>query len=403
LSDWDPERLGWERDGTRPLEPTPPEPISAERGSSALAVLAGLVAAIAGGVAWGLIAKWTDYEVGVVAWGIGYVTGFAIERAAGGRRSAELQVFAIVAALLGILVGKYLAFAFVQRELGLPYGVLSGDMVTLFRENLDRIFGLYDVLWTGLAVASAWYALRPQEEETPAPAPADEPAPLRLPEPEEELATAEAPPEPRRRSRNPVDRLTHGLPHGLRVTIDWVVTIAGAIAIVLAIKAWVVNPYRIPSSSMEPSLHCATPASGCEARFSDRVLANRFIYRFRDPKRGEIVVFETPPAARQRCGAGGTFVKRLIGLPGDRVELRNERGSSYVYINGNKLDEPYIQPDRRDTRGPETFNVPQGQYFMMGDNRSQSCDSREWGTVPRKNLIGKVFATYWPPNRISVR
>ena len=210
-------------------------------------------------------------------------------------------------------------------------------------------------------------------------------------------------PRPRHRSRNPVDRLTQGLPHRLRVTIDWIVTIVGAIAIVLAIKAWVVNPYRIPSSSMEPTLHCAKPANGCEARFSDRVLANRLIYRFRDPERGEIIVFETPPAARLRCGAGGTFVKRLIGLPGDRLELRNEGGLSYVYINGKKLDEPYIGKNRRDSRGPETFPVPQGQYFMMGDNRSQSCDSREWGTVPRKNLIGKVFATYWPPNRISVR
>jgi signal peptidase I len=212
-----------------------------------------------------------------------------------------------------------------------------------------------------------------------------------------------APEPPRHRSRNPVDRLTQGLPHGLRVTIDWIVTIVGAIAIVLAIKAWVVNPYRIPSSSMEPTLHCAKPANGCEARFSDRVLANRFIYRFRDPKRGEIIVFETPPAARARCGAGGTFVKRLIGLPGDRIELRSEAGLSYVYINGKKLDEPYIGKNRRDTRGPESYDVPQGQYFMMGDNRSQSCDSREWGTVPRDNLIGKVFATYWPPNRISIR
>jgi signal peptidase I len=210
-------------------------------------------------------------------------------------------------------------------------------------------------------------------------------------------------PEPRKRSRNPVDRLTQGLPHGLRVTIDWIVTIVGAIAIVLAIKAWVVNPYRIPSSSMEPTLHCAQPAHGCEARFSDRVLANRFIYRLRDPKRGEIVVFQTPPAAQARCGAGGTFVKRLIGLPGEQLELRSSQGLSYVYINGKKLDEPYIGPNRRDARPPETFTIPQGQYFMMGDNRSQSCDSREWGTVPRKNLIGKVFATYWPPNRISVR
>jgi signal peptidase I len=204
-------------------------------------------------------------------------------------------------------------------------------------------------------------------------------------------------------SRNPVDRLTRGLPHGWRVTIDWVVTIAGAIAIVLAIKAWVVNPYRIPSSSMEPTLHCAAPADGCEARFSDRVLANRFIYHFTEPERGDIVVFDTPLAAQQQCGAGGTFVKRLIGLPGERVEMRPEQGLNYVYIDGRKLQEPYIARNRRDQRGAESFTVPEGQYFMMGDNRSKSCDSREWGSVPRENLIGKVFATYWPPNRISFR
>ena len=99
--------------------------------------------------------------------------------------------------------------------------------------------------------------------------------------------------EKHRHSRNPLDRLTAGLPRPWRIAIDWIVTIAGAIAIVLAIKAWVVNPYRIPSSSMEPTLHCARPGQGCEARLSDRVLANRFIYRFRDPHRGEIVVFNT--------------------------------------------------------------------------------------------------------------
>ena len=128
-------------------------------------------------------------------------------------------------------------------------------------------------------------------------------------------------------------------------------TIVGAIAIVLAIKAWVVNPYRIPSSSMEPTLHCARPANGCEARFSDRVLANRFIYRFRDPQAGRDRRLRDAARRRQRCGAGGTFVKRLIGLPGDRIELRNVRGSSYVYVNGKQLDEPYIEPNRRDTAG----------------------------------------------------
>ena len=191
-----------------------------------------------------------------------------------------------------------------------------------------------------------------------------------------------------------------------RIAIDWIVTIAGAIAIVLAIKAWVVNPYRIPSSSMEPTLHCARPAAGCEAATSDRVLANRFIYHLREPRRGEIVVFNTPKLAKQECGSEGTFVKRLIGLPGDVWEER----AGYVYIDGNKLKEPYIKPDRRDhlnmgmidlpPRGTLT-RIPKGYYLMMGDNRNASCDSRRWGLVPRKNLIGEVFATYWPPGRIS--
>jgi len=202
------------------------------------------------------------------------------------------------------------------------------------------------------------------------------------------------------RTLNPVTRMTRNLPRGWRITIDWIVTIAGAIAIVLAIKAWVVNPYRIPSSSMEPTLHCARPGPGCEARFSDRVLANRFIYHFRKPHRGEIVVFKTPPLAKEKCGAGGTFVKRLIALPGETWQEKN----GVVYIDGRKLIEPYIKPDRRDTGvSYPARKIPPGMYFMMGDNRSQSCDSREWGPVPRKNLIGPVFFVYWPPNRIGFR
>jgi signal peptidase I len=188
------------------------------------------------------------------------------------------------------------------------------------------------------------------------------------------------------------------VPQPWRAIIDWIVTIAGAIAIVLAIKAWVVNPYRIPSSSMEPTLHCARPASGCEARFSDRVLANRFIYRFRDPHRGEIIVFNVPKAAEEACGAGGVFVKRIIGLPG---EVWQEK-QGFVYINGKKLNEPYIKPDRRDFTSQPAVKIPKDNYFMMGDNRQSSCDSRRWGTVPRKNIIGKVFGIYWPPQRIRL-
>jgi signal peptidase I len=200
--------------------------------------------------------------------------------------------------------------------------------------------------------------------------------------------------------RNPITRATRNLPRGWRIAIDWIVTIVGAIAIVLAIKAWVINPYRIPSSSMEPTLHCARPGSGCESRFSDRVLANRFIYHFRQPHRGDIIVFKTPPLAKQRCGAGGTFVKRLIALPGETWEEKN----GFIFINGKKLIEPYVKPDRRDTgTSYPTRKIPAGTYFMMGDNRTQSCDSREWGPVPRKNLIGEVFFVYWPPNRIGFR
>ena len=150
--------------------------------------------------------------------------------------------------------------------------------------------------------------------------------------------------------RDPLGRLFPGLPRSVRVGLDWVFTIAGAVVIVFALKAWVVNPYRIPSSSMEPTLHCARPAPGCEARYSDRVLANRFVYHFRDPKRGEIIVFRTPPLAQVRCGAGGTFVKRLIGLPGEVVSERD----GFVYINGARLDEPYIKASRRDHEPPRT-------------------------------------------------
>jgi signal peptidase I len=199
--------------------------------------------------------------------------------------------------------------------------------------------------------------------------------------------------------RGPIDRVTTGLPAPWPTVIDWVVTIVVAVGAVLAIKAWVVNPYRIPSSSMEPTLHCAEPQPGCLANYSDRVLANRFIYHFRDPHRGDIVVFNTPPLALEKCGAGGTFVKRIIGLPGDTVLERRGR----VSINGQPLDEPYVPQSERNPQANGRWTVPQGAYFMMGDNRAQSCDSREWGSVPRSDLIGPVFSVYWPPQRISFR
>jgi signal peptidase I len=202
----------------------------------------------------------------------------------------------------------------------------------------------------------------------------------------------------RRGSWNPVDRMTRNLPRPWRIAIDWAVTIIGAILIVLALKQWIVNPYRIPSSSMEPTLHCARPGPGCQAHFSDRVLACRICLDFSSPSRGDIIVFKTPPAAADKCGEGGTFVKRLIGLPGETVSERN----GFVYIDGKPLKEPYIERQNRDNQTGK-WTVPPGQYFFMGDNRAQSCDSRQWGSVPRGNLIGEVFFVYWPPNRIGFR
>jgi signal peptidase I len=197
-----------------------------------------------------------------------------------------------------------------------------------------------------------------------------------------------------------IDPLTRGLPSGYRVTIEWLATIAFALAVVGGAKAWVASPYRIPSSSMEPTLHCARPADGCEARFSDRVIAARFIYLVRDPRRGEVIVFHVPEAATRVCaGAGDVFVKRLIGLPGETVSVDT---NGTVRIDGKLLNDTYVKPNRRG--GPSgSWHVPKGEYFFMGDNRDRSCDSRAWGSVPRHNLIGPLVVTYWPPDRVSVR
>ncbi|HVH51687.1 MAG TPA: signal peptidase I [Gaiellaceae bacterium] len=211
--------------------------------------------------------------------------------------------------------------------------------------------------------------------------------------------------------KDPLGRLFPNLPRSVRVVLDWVFTIAGAIVIVLALKAWVVNPYRIPSSSMEPTLHCARPAQGCEAGFSDRVLACRICYRFTSPARGDIVVFKTP-GTKPVCDtnhAGEVFVKRLIGLPGETVREDAHGYISIGYANTDtyfKLKEPYIQAARRledSQHYNQHWTVPPGEYFFMGDNRGQSCDSRDWGPVPRANIIGKVFFVYWPPSRIGFR
>ncbi len=197
-----------------------------------------------------------------------------------------------------------------------------------------------------------------------------------------------------------MDRLTAGLPKPWRVGIDWAVTIVGAVAIVLAIKQWVVNPYRIPSSSMEPTLHCARPGLDCEADWSDRVLANRFIYHLKEPERGDIVVFHTSRKVQSQCGAGGTFVKRIIGLPGEMVTVADDGD---VLIDNRRIDESDYVDSQAPGGTPGRWEVPDDHFFVMGDNRDQSCDSRQWGALPETDLIGEVFAVYWPLDRIGLR
>jgi signal peptidase I len=182
-----------------------------------------------------------------------------------------------------------------------------------------------------------------------------------------------------------------------RPIVEWIVTLAVAALVIFLVEAEIVQPFRVPTASMEPTLLCARPTEGCTARLNDRVLVAKIVFRFRNPRRGEIVVFHAPVAAKTRCSEGGTYLKRVIGLPGEVVSEKN----GFVYIDGGKLDEPYIHPPSRDADTNSWPRLRAGQYFVMGDNRTASCDSRTWGPVGRSSFVGPVVATYWPPTRLA--
>lgn len=184
-----------------------------------------------------------------------------------------------------------------------------------------------------------------------------------------------------------------------RPIVDWIVTLAVAALAIFLLEAEVMQPFRVPTASMEQTLLCARPTIGCTTRFNDRVLVAKIVFRFRAPHRGEIVVFHAPAAAKRKCSEGGTYLKRVIGLPGERVAETD----GFFYVDGRKLSEPYLDPLSRDSDFGSWARLGPKQYFVMGDNRIASCDSRTWGPVPRSAFIGPVVATYWPPWRVTIR
>jgi signal peptidase I len=177
-------------------------------------------------------------------------------------------------------------------------------------------------------------------------------------------------------------------------------TVAGVVLALALVGFFVYGKlYRIPSAAMEPTLKCEAPGPACTGNADDRVLAFRLRWPFSHVGRGDVVVFRAPPEARRKCGTGGIYVKRVIGLPGERVAERN----GLVLVDGRRLDEPYVERDRRDRGSYRPRRVPPRSYFVLGDNRIRSCDSRVWGMLPRRDVVAKVVATYWPPTRISFR
>jgi signal peptidase I len=189
--------------------------------------------------------------------------------------------------------------------------------------------------------------------------------------------------------------------------LELVTIVAVALGLALGIQALLVKPFRIPSESMVPTLS-----------IGQRVLVDRVTFRFGEPERNDIVVFKPPAGAdnntcgdsdydeqRQACPrptsqrSDTNFIKRVVGLPGDRLSVRQGR----VYINGRRQEEPWIRPDAACDicELPQEIRIPKDMYFMMGDNRGESADSREWGPVPKKWMIGQAFMTYWPPGKIG--
>jgi signal peptidase I len=170
-----------------------------------------------------------------------------------------------------------------------------------------------------------------------------------------------------------------------KIAIEWAVIIVVAVAASFLIRTFAIQTFVIPSGSMKPTLHVG-----------DRILVNKLSVDFGSINTGDVIVFKAPPAVN--CSEDGItdLVKRVIGLPGQHL---TSKGNT-VYVNGKALKEPWTYFHAIGSPiGHVT--VPQNSYFVMGDNRANSCDSRFWGTVPRSDIIGKAFLRVWPPSRVG--
>ena len=162
----------------------------------------------------------------------------------------------------------------------------------------------------------------------------------------------------------------------LREMVEVIVT---ALVLAFLIKTFVVGNFWIPSESMVPTIEV-----------NDKVIVTNFSYWFEGPKRGDVIVFRYPLDTKK------DYIKRCIGLPGETVEFRDSK----LYVNGQLVEEPYL-PEGLVFEDFGPIEVPEGQYFMCGDNRNHSSDSRVWGFVEKRLIIGKAQVIYWPFDRWS--
>jgi signal peptidase I len=147
------------------------------------------------------------------------------------------------------------------------------------------------------------------------------------------------------------------------------------------VRPFVVEAFWIPSASMVPTL-----------KYGDRVLVNKFIYRFTEPERGDVIVFKSVQGDDQ------DLIKRVVGVPGDEITVRGGR----LFVNGEPQREPYVNKKLPDRSFYAPTTVPKDHVFMMGDNRANSQDSRVFGPVPKENIEGEAFLRFWPPDRIGL-